>query len=80
MEKATTTETISSMEAAQELETTHLRILMLIKEGILDGAQEGAEWYVTRTSIDSFRSHDGDVRASVKCSTACGGNCANHGA
>lgn len=80
MEKTTTSETISSREAARELETTHLRILMLIKEGILHGAQEGTEWYLTRSSIDSFRCHGGDVRASVKCHTACGGNCANHGA
>jgi hypothetical protein len=34
-------EAIPVMEAAEELGTTHLRILMLIKENALEGKQEG---------------------------------------
>ncbi len=71
-------ERISATEAAEELETTHLRVLMLIKEGALDGKQEGEEWYVTRNSLDCFLTHGSNAQAQIKCRTACGGNCGNH--
>lgn len=71
-------ERISATEAAEELETTQLRVLMLIKEGALEGIQVGEEWYVTRNSLDCFRSHGGNAQAQIKCRTACGGNCGNH--
>jgi hypothetical protein len=78
-EKIETGESVPVMEAAEELGTTHLRILMLIKEGALKGSQEGGEWFVTRDSLDCFRKHDGDVRVQATCRTSCGGNCGNHG-
>ena len=71
-------ERISATEAAEELETTHLRVLMLIKEGALDGIQQGEEWFITRNSLDCFRSHGSNAQAQIKCRTACGGNCGNH--
>ena len=73
------TEAIPVLEAAEELGTTHLRILMLIKEGVLQGSQEGGEWFVTRASIDCFRSHGGDIRARSTCKSSCGGgSCGGH--
>ena len=72
------TETVPIMEAAEELGTTHLRILMLIKEGVLKGEQDGNEWFVSRESIDCFRKHGGDVRVQTKCRTSCGGSCGSH--
>jgi len=71
-------ERISATEAAEELETTQLRVLMLIKEGALDGIQVGEEWFVTRNSLDCFQSHGGNAQTQIKCRTACGGNCGNH--
>ncbi|MGA7828035.1 MAG: hypothetical protein WCA04_10260 [Geobacteraceae bacterium] len=71
-------ERLSATEAAEELNTTHLRVLMLIKEGALDGIQEGEEWFVTRNSLDCFQSHGGNAQAQIKCRTSCGGNCGNH--
>ncbi len=72
-------ETVPVMEAAEELGTTHLRILMLIKEGVLKGGQEAGEWFVIRDSLDCFRAHGGDVKAQIKCRTSCGGgSCGGH--
>ncbi len=71
-------ETVPIMAAAEELGTTHLRVLTLIKEGALKGGQEGDEWFVTRESINCFRKHGGDVRVQSKCRTSCGGSCGNH--
>lgn len=78
-EKIDTGEFLSVMEAAAELGTTHLRILMLIKEGALKGIMEGNDWFVTSDSIDCFRKHGGDVRAQTTCRSSCVGNCGNHG-
>ncbi len=79
MEPAETIEKISAIEAAAELKTTRLRIMMLIKEGMLKGAEEGGEWFVDRESIDCFKAHGGDVKAQRTCRTSCGGNCGGHG-
>jgi hypothetical protein len=72
-------EAIPVMEASEELGTTHLRILMLIKEKALEGKQEGGEWFVTRASLDCLQKHGGDVRAHSTCRTSCGGgSCGGH--
>lgn len=74
-----TKEAIPVMDAAEELGTTHLRILMLVKEGALEGRQEGSDWFVTRASLDCFRIHGGDIRAHSTCRTSCGGgSCGGH--
>ena len=73
-------ETVPVMEAAEVLGTTHLRILMLIKEGVLKSGQDGTEWFVTRDSLDCFRKHGGYVRAESTCRSSCGGgSCGDHG-
>jgi len=73
-------ETVPAMEAAELLGTTHLRILMLIKEGVLKGGQDGGEWFVTHDSLDCFRKHGGDVRTVSTCRSSCGGgSCGGHG-
>jgi excisionase family DNA binding protein len=72
-------EGLSVMEAAAELGTTRLRILMLIKEGALEGIMEGDEWLVTRSSLDCFRIHGGEVKAKTTCRHTCGGgSCVGH--
>ena len=78
-ERIDTGKGVPLMEAAVQLGTTHLRILMLIKEGALKGTEEGGEWFVTSESIDCFRKHGGDVRAQVTCRKHCGGGgCGSH--
>jgi len=79
-ERTGTEETVPVMEAAEALGTTHLRILMLIKEGALKGGQDGGEWFVTRDSLDCFGKHGSDVQAKSTCRSACGwGSCGGHG-
>jgi hypothetical protein len=52
---------------------------MLIKEGALEGRQDGSDWFVTRASLDCFRIHGGDIRAHSACRTSCrGGSCGGH--
>ncbi len=72
-------EYLPASEAAEELDTTHLRVLMLIKEGALKGKQEGDDWLVTRESLYCFRKHGGNLRVQTRCRTSCGGNCGSHG-
>ncbi|MBI2355211.1 MAG: hypothetical protein HYV06_09310 [Deltaproteobacteria bacterium] len=42
-------------EAAEELATTGLRLLMLIREGKLEGCEEGGAWQVSRNSLERLR-------------------------
>lgn len=81
MEKRTETgDDIPIMEAAEVLGTTHLRILMLIKDGALKGGLVENEWSVTRESLDCFIKHGNDVQAKSTCRSACGGgSCSGHG-
>jgi len=79
MEKTEIVAQVSAAGAAAELGTTHLRILMLIKEGVLEGMQEGGEWFVSRESLDCFKAHGGDAKAQRTCRTSCGGSCGGHG-
>ncbi|MRR38585.1 hypothetical protein EG829_28845 [bacterium] len=79
MVKTETFERVSATEAAAMLGTTHLRILMLVKECVLEGMQEGGEWFVSRASLDCFKAHGGDAQAQRTCRTSCGGSCGGHG-
>ncbi len=42
-------------DAARELGTTHLRVLMLLKHRVLSGSQVDGAWYVERTSLDTLK-------------------------
>jgi len=46
---------VSAAEAAGELGTTHLKVLMLLKGGVLEGCEDEGEWYVTRESLEAFK-------------------------
>lgn len=70
---------VSAMEAATELGTTRLRIMMLIKEKVLKGMEEGGEWFVDRESLECFKAHGGDATSLRSCRTSCGGSCSGHG-
>ena len=64
-------------EAAVELHTTPLRILMLIKRDVMKGIQVEGEWYVDTTTFGCFRAHDTDEGKGGGCSSGCGG-CSGH--
>lgn len=46
---------VSAAEAAGKLETTQLKVLMLLKHGELGGYEEDGEWFVSRESLDAFK-------------------------
>ena len=78
-ESGDTGENVSVMKAAEVLDTTHLRILMLIRQGDLKGGQDGVGWFVNRESLECFRKHGGAVRAGSSCRSSCGGGgCGGH--
>lgn len=79
MEHSGIIEKVSTMEAAAMLNTTRLRIMMLIKEGLLRGTEEGGEWLVDRESLACFKAHGGDATAKRTCRSSCGGSCSGHG-
>jgi len=74
-----TGETLPAMKAAEVLGTTHLRILILIREGLLKGSQDGRKWVVTRDSLDFFLKHGGALRSESTCLNSCGKSpCSGH--
>jgi len=46
---------VSLEDAAEELSTTGLRLLMLIREGVLKGVEQGGTWQITRASLDLLK-------------------------
>ncbi len=46
---------ISLESAALELHTTPVRVLMLLKQKILDGRETNGSWRISRKSIEAYR-------------------------
>lgn len=63
-------------DAVRELKTTQLRILMLIKQNVMKGCQVDGEWYVDKSTLGCFRSHDTEVNGTSGCGTCSG--CTGH--
>lgn len=62
-------------EAAQLLETTEMRVLMMLKKNELQGKEVDEAWYVDRSSLDlCSKPKAGDI---VK--PGCGGGCGSGG-
>jgi hypothetical protein len=57
--------------AAQELKTTHLKILMLLKSKALSGCQSEGEWLVERSSLDCLKLHGIEPMKTSGCATSC---------
>jgi len=62
---------VEAGEAAQELQTTHLRVLMLLKQEKLTGSQVGGEWFVERSSLDCLKKHGLDPLETAACRASC---------
>jgi hypothetical protein len=58
-------------EAAQELKTTHLKVLMLLKNSALSGCQVEGEWYVEKSSLDCLKLHGIEPTRTADCATSC---------
>lgn len=64
-------ERITVSEAAGELGTTRLRLLMLLREGVVEGEQVDGEWHLSRASLDAIRAMGGPAPVSTSCRTSC---------
>jgi hypothetical protein len=62
-------------EAAQLLETTEMRVLMMLKKNELRGKNVDEAWYVDRASLDlCSKPKAGDI-VKPGCGGGCGGGC-----
>jgi len=59
------------MTAARELETTHLRVLMLLKHTVVAGVQVDGEWYIERGSLDALKNLDSGPGVRAACRRSC---------
>ncbi len=66
---------MTATEAAAKLETTGLRILMLLKEKSLQGVMVDGEWYVTSGSVECYQAHGEDVKGTKGCQSDCLSGC-----
>jgi len=62
---------VSIAEAEQELRTTHLKVLMLLKTGALSGCLVEGEWYVEKSSLDCLKLHGIEPTGTAGCATSC---------
>ena len=62
-------------EAARELGTTPLRIMMLIREGVMRGCLVDDEWFVEKGTLGCFRSYESEPGKPG----GCGGSCPSGG-
>ncbi|NTV49084.1 MAG: hypothetical protein HGB32_06100 [Geobacteraceae bacterium] len=69
-------------EAAQLLETTEMRVLMMLKKNELQGKMVDEAWYVDRSSLQLCeKPKAADIVKAGGCGGGCGGNssgCGGH--
>jgi hypothetical protein len=58
-------------EAAREMGTTHLQILMLIRRNMMKGCQVDGEWYVEKSVIACFKDLEMDDKKPGGCRASC---------
>ncbi len=57
--------------AARELQTTHLRVLMLLKHRVLTGCQVDGAWQVERSSLDALKNNTMPAPDPPRCTAYC---------
>ncbi len=73
----TGTNFVPIMEAAELLETTAMRVLMMLKKDELQGKMEDDAWYVDRSSLRLCeKPKAADIVRPGGCGGGCGGGCA----
>jgi hypothetical protein len=66
-------------EAAQLLETTEMRVLMMLKKDELQGKQMEEAWYVDRSSLKLCeKPKAADIVKPGGCGGGCGSGCGGH--
>ena len=65
-------------EAARLLETTEMRVLMMIKKNELQGKVEDDAWYVNRVSLQLCDKPKAAAIVKQGCGGGCGSDCGGH--
>ena len=66
-------------EAAQLLETTEMRVLMMLKKNELQGKMDDDTWYVDRSSLKLCeKPKAADIVRPGGCGGGCGSGCGGH--
>lgn len=58
-------------DAAKEVGSTPVRLLMLIKQGVIRGELQDGQWYVDREVLEGFAKADWDNRPILACAASC---------
>ncbi|MEI6306249.1 MAG: hypothetical protein WCP33_05455 [Deltaproteobacteria bacterium] len=66
---------VAIAEAARLLETTEMRVLMLLKSNDLKGKMEDESWYVDRSSLQLCAKPKASDMVKPGCGGGCGGPC-----
>lgn len=73
------TEFVEIAQAALQLETTEMRVLMMLKKNELQGKMEDGVWYVDKASLNLCgKPHAADVVRKGGCGGGCGSGCGGH--
>ena len=62
---------LTAAEAAEELNTTITRILMLLRSGDLQGRELDGEWCVAQDSLACAKAHGTDKKTANGCISYC---------
>lgn len=65
-------------EAAKLLETTEMRVLMMLKKNELQGKMVDEAWYVDRPSLKLCKKPKAADIVKPGCSAGCDGGCGGH--
>jgi hypothetical protein len=65
-------------EAAKLLETTEMRVLMMVKKDELQGKMVDEAWYVDRSSLKLCAKPRAADVVKPGCGGGCGGGCSGH--
>ena len=69
---------VAIAEAAKLLETTEMRVLMMLKNNELQGKIEEESWYVDRSSLLLCDKPKAADIVKPGCGGSCGGGCGGH--
>ena len=72
-------EKIPLSEAAIQLESTPLNVLMHVKRGSLIGEESNGCWFIDAASLDSFLAAQDDAPKENVCQSSCAHKCSSCG-
>lgn len=64
-------ELVTIEEAAEELATTAMRLLMLLRDGTLVGREDQGEWMVTKASLERLKQVGLAAPTQKGCASSC---------